>query len=225
MTYNWDGYLPPTYERLTPTATEVDNIVGRYQYSPDNTVEVYWEEDQLFLKYLRDEAVALFKVGENRYLRRHTATEIRFEKHPETKEMNLVFLEQPDDEVKFEHPRMADDALVPFELLLQGDAEAALVGYQELLKGNTDLRDVQEWMINRRGYELLEQDKIDHAIELFKINTVLYPQAFNTYDSLGEAYYKAGKMDLAIINYQKSLELNPENKNARDMLKKMAESS
>src|SRR5438034_420044 len=33
----------------------------------------------------------------------------------------------------------------------------------------------------------------------------------NTYDSLGEAYGVAGEKDLAIKNYEKSIELNPKN--------------
>ncbi len=48
-----------------------------------------------------------------------------------------------------------------------------------------------------------------------------YPEAFNTYDSLGEAFMKLGKKELAIRNYEKSLELNPNNKNADRMLEKL----
>ncbi len=49
------------------------------------------------------------------------------------------------------------------------------------------------------------------------------PEAFNTYDSLGEAYMTHGDGALAIANYQRSLELNPENANAVEMLKKLRE--
>jgi cytochrome c-type biogenesis protein CcmH/NrfG len=47
----------------------------------------------------------------------------------------------------------------------------------------------------------------------------MFPRAFNPYDSLGEAYLKAGNRDLAVKNYQQSLELNPHNKNAAEKLK------
>ncbi len=53
---------------------------------------------------------------------------------------------------------------------------------------------------------------------MFKLNVEAYPDAFNTYDSLGEAYMKAGNRELAIANYQKSLELNPRNENGKEML-------
>ena len=42
----------------------------------------------------------------------------------------------------------------------------------------------------------------------------LFPESFNPYDSLGEAYMTAGETEMAIQNYAKSLELNPENTNA-----------
>jgi len=48
-----------------------------------------------------------------------------------------------------------------------------------------------------------------------------YPQGFNTYDSLGEAYMISGITELAIQNYKKSLELNPENTGAMEMLKRL----
>ena len=43
------------------------------------------------------------------------------------------------------------------------------------------------------------------------------------YDSLGEAYMKAGEKELAIQNYEKSLQLDPKNMNAVEMLKKLKE--
>jgi cytochrome c-type biogenesis protein CcmH/NrfG len=39
--------------------------------------------------------------------------------------------------------------------------------------------------------------------------------------AMGEAYMKHGDKGLAIQNYEKSLELNPENSNAASMLKRL----
>ena len=46
----------------------------------------------------------------------------------------------------------------------------------------------------------------------------IYPNYANGYDSLGEAYMKAGENELAVQNYEKSLELDPANNNAKEML-------
>jgi tetratricopeptide (TPR) repeat protein len=55
----------------------------------------------------------------------------------------------------------------------------------------------------------------------FKLAEELYPNVANTYDSLGEAYMVAGQTEKAIFNYQKSLELDADNTNAVEMLKKL----
>jgi len=47
------------------------------------------------------------------------------------------------------------------------------------------------------------------------------PQSANAHDSLGEAYMINGNKELAIKNYKKSLELNPDNTNAKEMLNKL----
>ena len=71
------------------------------------------------------------------------------------------------------------------------------------------------------GYHLLFSGQTDPAIQVFKQEVQDYPQFWNAYDSLGEAYVKAGQKDLAIENYQKSIELNPKNDSGIDALKKL----
>ena len=82
---------------------------------------------------------------------------------------------------------------------------------------------LEEYLMNAFGYELLRSDKVDEAIEVFKFNVEQFPESFNVYDSLGEAFMKNGDKDLAIQNYKKSLELNPANNNAVEMLKRLEE--
>jgi cytochrome c-type biogenesis protein CcmH/NrfG len=53
------------------------------------------------------------------------------------------------------------------------------------------------------------------------LNVEAYPQSGNVYDSLAEAYTDNGDRRLAIANYQKSLQLDPSNSNAVQMLKKL----
>ncbi len=96
--------------------------------------------------------------------------------------------------------------------------EAGIRQYHELKAGEPDAYDFGEAELNRLGYYLLEKGDYEQAIAIFKLNAEAYPKAFNTYDSLGEAYMRAGDREAAIENYHKSLELNPRNENARQML-------
>lgn len=80
--------------------------------------------------------------------------------------------------------------------------------------------DISEDAINNIGYQLLSVNKTAGAICIFQLNTELHPNSWNVYDSLGEAYMKNGEKELSLQNYKKSLELNPKNSNATEMLKK-----
>jgi tetratricopeptide (TPR) repeat protein len=93
--------------------------------------------------------------------------------------------------------------------------------FHDLRSNHASKYDFDEDDVNALGYELLKVGKVTEAIEVFKMNVEAHPQAYNTYDSLGEAYMKAGKKEQAIFNYEKSLKLNSKNDNARQMLKKL----
>ena len=75
--------------------------------------------------------------------------------------------------------------------------------------------------LNTIGYGLLQAAKVADALDVFKLNVKLHPASWNPYDSLGEAYALAGETKLAIENYEKSFALNPENKNAKEVLEKL----
>tara|TARA_R100000935_G_C2784554_1_gene143211 strand:- start:109 stop:933 length:825 start_codon:yes stop_codon:yes gene_type:complete len=77
--------------------------------------------------------------------------------------------------------------------------------------------------MNALGYQFLESDKTNEAIAVFKLNVKEFPESSNVYDSLGEAYMKAGNKELAILNYKRSLEMDPNNDNGKAMLKKLQE--
>ena len=75
--------------------------------------------------------------------------------------------------------------------------------------------------LNSTGYNLLAANRVNDAIEVFQLNVKLNPKSWNTYDSLGEAYALAGNKELAISNYEKSVELNPNNDNGKKALAKL----
>jgi len=95
---------------------------------------------------------------------------------------------------------------------------SSLANIRELRAGDSDLY-FDEESFNAIGYHLLQKGNIPEAIDVFKLNVEIFPDSANVYDSLAEAYMKQGNKELAIHNYRKSLELNPENDNAREKLK------
>lgn len=71
-----------------------------------------------------------------------------------------------------------------------------------------------EMMINELGYMYLGKKQLDFAVAVFKFNVKAFPKSGNVYDSLGEAYKEKGDLELSLKNYQKAIEINPNNKNA-----------
>ncbi len=97
-----------------------------------------------------------------------------------------------------------DEAAI-LEVLAESDAESPVYFFSEA-------------EINAYGYIFLQQNNIEDAIRMFKINVELYPESWNAYDSLGEALLRAGNTNDAVTMYEKSLALNPENTNGKEVL-------
>jgi len=102
----------------------------------------------------------------------------------------------------------------------QGFGKAVEV-FMQLRRKEANNLILRETEFNRLGYEFLGRKKIIQAIGVFKLNVEAYPTSANAYDSLAEAYMRNGETQLAIENYQKSVDLNPQNTGAIEMLKKL----
>jgi hypothetical protein len=115
-----------------------------------------------------------------------------------------------------------DRQLAPvLEAFDRGDAGRALTAYAATGDTTTALAQLVESMVNGLGYRHLGAGRVDSAIAVFILNTAAFPGAFNTWDSLGEAYLARGDSARAIENYEKSLALNPDNGNAREYLERL----
>lgn len=75
--------------------------------------------------------------------------------------------------------------------------------------------------LNSYGYVLMAAKKHNEAINIFKINCAIYPNVANVFDSLGEAYFLLGDKQNATKQYEKVLQLDSSNINAKQMLQKL----
>ena len=225
--YGWDEFLPAPYEPISLDAAKLTSMNGRFQVNPDRvlvikTVSESQSAPKLMATPTGEPPFELLPIAETTFIRREANVKYNFIK-PEGTNGGV-----PDYELQIVTPagpnptkRLAADMLVPSEMLLTGKIAEAIEAYRKIKK-NTPLNvTVTENRLNNMGYALMQQKKLPEAIALLKLNVEFYPQSSNTYDSLAEAYMNAGEKDLAITNYKKSLELNPQNANAREMLKKL----
>ncbi len=102
--------------------------------------------------------------------------------------------------------------------VLEKDGEPnALEYYKEVNRSADHYHDLHE--MNKVGYELFFSDKIIEAAFVFKLNIEAYPDRWEVYDSYAESLLKLEDSINSIRNYKKSLELNPNNNQAKKVLK------
>lgn len=101
--------------------------------------------------------------------------------------------------------------------------EAAKNKYLELKQEKLDLYGEREFILefSQLAYSLVLSDHLEEAIEIYKLNAASFPNSAKVFDDLGEAYMFAGKNDLAIKYYSKSLELDKNNIRVARTLEKL----
>lgn len=217
QTYGWDNYFP-VHQKMQLESSSANEISGRYQ-SDDVIVKIYQKDNLLFYKnILSEEGEELVKVSDSLFVRRNSSRFIQFKPDTENGTINLQYLNRNDGAVILSLAKVADDQKSPVEFLLEGDYENALIAYKNLKELDPTHPMVTEDYINDIGYDFYHADRMTLSLNTFKVNMELYPDSYQVYDSYAEASMKAGETDLAILNYTKSLELNPQNNRARHKL-------
>jgi len=106
--------------------------------------------------------------------------------------------------------------------LKTGRKGTALLAAYGRIEKDTANYSVDEAEMNRLGYYVLNSLRIPaDAVAIFALNATRFPQSANVYDSLGEAQLASGDTTRAILNYRKSLSLDPNNTNAAAILKRL----
>lgn len=102
---------------------------------------------------------------------------------------------------------------------------AALDLYDSLKASKGIKYDFSESELNTLGYQLLSENKKAEALEIFKLNTISYPNSSNAFDGLGDAYVEVRKKDSAISSYQRAIDLDKNNVQSLDKLTNLKRTS
>lgn len=105
-------------------------------------------------------------------------------------------------------------------VLLEKGPESARNKLNEL-KQDTLHYQLSEQQFNKLGYDFLRSGKIPQALETFRINTELFPQSYNAFDSYGEALLKNNNKEKALLMYRKSVELNPDHEKGKNTIREL----
>ncbi len=103
-------------------------------------------------------------------------------------------------------------------------ADAAIALYRRLKADQADEYMFREVDLVIIGFKLHSNGKLADGIKFFELAAGEYPEGeyvWMCYNNIGRAYKDLGDKDLAVKNFKKSLELNPENTRAAEALKEL----
>jgi CubicO group peptidase (beta-lactamase class C family) len=217
LTYSWPNYMAPAHKILPLTQQDLNSYLGRYKYDQYGFIKVYKENGKLMAVQNLNDPTELIKVGENTFAMRDWNFKVSFVQDTISGKKELIQT-LADQTIRSKNPKLVKDEIVPLELILEGHFERGLQAYQKAKKEDSNHEQLSEGFLNSMGYVLLHRNKTDQAIDLFRVNTHLYPNSENAYDSLGEAYLKAGNKNKAKQSYQQLIKINPKNERAIQVL-------
>ena len=149
------------------------------------------------------------------------------------------FLKSDKNALLYLEKRNADDgqptALVSKEFKLPVDRAMSFEDFNEMARKNNyqNLARLYEVVLSKHSSFKPEEGKLNNlglqllynpttssqGVDVLNFATKLYPESANLFDSLAEAYLFVKNEKQAVVNFEKSLQLNPANKNASDRLK------
>ena len=126
--------------------------------------------------------------------------------------------------LKHESGRIAgkENAFTFFNMEKEKSGTEAGIAKLEALIQFTDKYFILEGDLVSAGYNSLYWEKDTAcAVQLFEILAKQFPDSWNAFDCLGEAYMTANNIEKSIDCYKKSLELNPQNSNASEKIDRL----
>ena len=127
--------------------------------------------------------------------------------------------------LKIMNEKSPDKAMLPTKLNVYKAYQEKGIDYVkknfESLTSNWFDGDPKDLILNNLGYDLLFEGQVDEALQIFKLNTELYPKIGNCWDSYGEVLLKKGDNDAALSAYKKALEINPNIPSAKKAVKEL----
>jgi len=220
LNYKWPEYDYPVYQKMPVDRADLAKISGRYRTEKYGLTKIYAEKGKVFLRKNMEEPAELYKVAPDTYVMRSWEGKVKFMVNPSDKKKYLINLIGNESPV-YENPELATGEKTPYEFVLDGHFEAGLAAFKKAKQENPEHYLLREDNVNSQGYSLLKTKEFKKAVDIFRINTLLYPESANAYDSLGEAYLAYGDKAKAKENYTKAVKLNPNNESSAKILKSL----
>ncbi len=154
----------------------------------------------------------------NAYLKKDNKAIDFMKNSPEQNGIEPYWLSKKFKEAEEKPPTLNEFA----RILNKNDFNNVILTYEEITKRIPEFS-LKEGEVNTWGYQLIAMKKYKKAVEVFKLNTKLYNESANAWDSLGDGYKAKGDKELAIKSYKKAVEINPSNSSSKRKMKELME--
>jgi len=192
---------------------------GRYLFNANEVIEIYFKENILHAKWRGNDDIELLKINDSAFYMKELNEKMIFVRKPE---IHIELAPKTEHKgVTYHFRKMKNGEKTALEFFKNKEYKNSLKTFIKLQKNDSLNPTIQERILNKLGYKYIRNHNYEAALEIFKINTILYPQSSNTFDSLGETYFLKKDTLNAIANFKKALSINPENRNAKRFLKKL----
>ena len=192
---------------------------GRYLFNVNEVLEIYFENAKMHAKWRGNDDIELLKINDSTFYMKELNEKMLFVSKPK---MHIELAEKTEHKgIKYNFKKMELDEKIASEYFIDKEFDKALVAFKKIQQEDSLSPVIREWSINRLGYDFIRKDDFNSAIEIFKINAELYPRSSSVFNSLGEAYYLKKDTINALLNFKKSLAINPENRSSKQFMKKV----
>lgn len=199
----------------------IQKVTGRYLYNSDEIVEVYFLDSKLYLKWRGASNIEPLKIGDSTFFVKEMNEKISFIMNDENAKTYMIFVPKNEkDTVEFKFRKLELNEKIASEYLENKQYEKALEAYLSIQKTDSLDSAINENNFNKAGYLELRGENYEKALQIFKINMVLYPNSANVYDSYADALKQKGDTLQALEYYKKSLTIDSGNQRAKRFIEK-----
>jgi len=199
----------------------IKKTTGKYLFNSDETIEVYFTENMMYLKWRGGNAIKPLKVDDGIFFVKEMNEKIQFLTNPENDLDFMVLVpKKSTDSITYNYRKLDKGEKVASEYIDENQFDKALEAYIQIKANDSLDSSLNESEMNRKGYTYLNDKEYDKAKGIFKINIALHPQSSNVYDSYADVMKRSGDTVQAIEYYKKSLEIDSGNRGAKQFVKK-----
>ncbi|MEX1383475.1 tetratricopeptide repeat protein, partial [Lutibacter sp.] len=113
----------------------IKKTTGRYLYNSDEIIEVYFDNQKLFLKWRGATSLEPLSVGEETFFVKEMNEKIQFLTNPENQLTYMVLVPKTvNDTLQYNFRKLTQNEKIPSEYLKDNNFEKALEGYLKIKK-------------------------------------------------------------------------------------------